>query len=589
MRTDAPSHAARLRRSLGGSAIAAGLIVAIAVTPAADAVAQDALGSGDLLDANLSKQGRRNTPRPIEDFRQRSLVVTGNVAAGRGFRGEVGYGAERDFRGSLGSDDLFDFRADSILSSVTYVSGRRTLNTLDLGQQAALFSVNRSGVASTLNSLGGDSRVERPSVDRLNLIDRAAELASSRTFIEVAGDANIVTEAVDADGGVVYITSSPLRGLQFGSTETYASARGVTAYDLALLREALENRVDVTPPGTPFAPSFLDLDPASQSPSPRRLTGGSDEEPTEAEAAAEAARVDTRVKASQEPDYAAIMERVAQRYADRDDVNLSVQASLLNQLDEEFGSLRAALLDATARRAAPDLSAPGLTPGEEAEAETPDAPPGETPDETPDVLAPPRPAPRPIEDYGILLRHGQTVDRLAATTDTRFGQLITEAQDLMQQGEYFRAERLFTRALRFTPNHPFAQVGLSHTQIGAGFYLSASLTLQQVFALFPEMIDVRYADGLLPLPLRRQEAIEQLRVRIGQREARDQLGFLLAYLGHQQRDRGLVQEGLDAMRRGVTDTTFVDLLEGVWLGVDAPPADPAPAPAPGPGSDAPDK
>src|SRR5882672_6516540 len=87
---------------------------AMVVVPAA---AQSALGTGNALDHNLSPtSGGINSPVPIEDFRLRNQIITGNVAGGRGFRGSVGYTAENDFRGRLGSNELFSFRADSAYS-----------------------------------------------------------------------------------------------------------------------------------------------------------------------------------------------------------------------------------------------------------------------------------------------------------------------------------------------------------------------------------------------------------------------------------------------------------------------------------------
>src|SRR5688500_16525060 len=82
------------------------------------ALAQDALGGGNVLDSNLSATGGRiNQPRAQENYRDRNLIVTGDVAGGRGFRGSVGYTAAADFRGRTGSNEIFPFLADSAFSS----------------------------------------------------------------------------------------------------------------------------------------------------------------------------------------------------------------------------------------------------------------------------------------------------------------------------------------------------------------------------------------------------------------------------------------------------------------------------------------
>ena len=63
---------------------AIGVPLLLAARPAA---AQDALGAGHLLDANLSPlTGRVNAPVGRANFRARNLIITDNVIGGRGFR-----------------------------------------------------------------------------------------------------------------------------------------------------------------------------------------------------------------------------------------------------------------------------------------------------------------------------------------------------------------------------------------------------------------------------------------------------------------------------------------------------------------------
>jgi hypothetical protein len=94
----------------------------------APAAAQYELGGGDVLDSNTATGfGNQNLPAQVQDFRSRNLLITGNVVAGRGFRGTVGYTGQYDFRGELGSDDLFFERANSAFSSPQYLAAGRTL------------------------------------------------------------------------------------------------------------------------------------------------------------------------------------------------------------------------------------------------------------------------------------------------------------------------------------------------------------------------------------------------------------------------------------------------------------------------------
>ena len=105
---------------------------------------------------------------------------------------------------------------------------------------------------------------------------------------------------------------------------------------------------------------------------------------------------------------------------------------------------------------------------------------------------------RPLEEYGLILKHGQRVERLSTGEDDRFNELLASGEEALREGKYFWAERRFDRALRFVPGHPMATAGLANTQIAAGLYLSAAITLRSLFTYQPEMMDVRYEPGLLP-------------------------------------------------------------------------------------------
>src|SRR6185503_5356216 len=76
----------------------AGLLGVALNLPSQRSEAQNALGSGNALDSNLNAtSGRINAAQKVENFADRNLIVTGDVAGGRGFRGSVGYTASQDF------------------------------------------------------------------------------------------------------------------------------------------------------------------------------------------------------------------------------------------------------------------------------------------------------------------------------------------------------------------------------------------------------------------------------------------------------------------------------------------------------------
>ena len=89
----------------------------------ASAFGQDALGAGDRLDANLQGgSGGRNQQKQVENYANRNLVVTGDVAGGREFRGSVGYTMPGAFSEPAGSDAYFLGTRDSYSTSMRFLS-----------------------------------------------------------------------------------------------------------------------------------------------------------------------------------------------------------------------------------------------------------------------------------------------------------------------------------------------------------------------------------------------------------------------------------------------------------------------------------
>lgn len=95
------------------------LVTLLAVAGAA--FGQNALGDGTALDAStqVGSQGKNNRVRDlVEEIKFRNAIVTGNAPNGLSFRGDLPYSAPSDFRDSLGSNDTFLFRRDSLDSGL---------------------------------------------------------------------------------------------------------------------------------------------------------------------------------------------------------------------------------------------------------------------------------------------------------------------------------------------------------------------------------------------------------------------------------------------------------------------------------------
>ncbi len=66
------------------------------------------------LDNNLEQSSGAVNPQATNvDYGSRNDIIYGNINAGKGFRGNLDYGAPGDFRGNTGSDELYRFRANA--------------------------------------------------------------------------------------------------------------------------------------------------------------------------------------------------------------------------------------------------------------------------------------------------------------------------------------------------------------------------------------------------------------------------------------------------------------------------------------------
>jgi hypothetical protein len=343
-----------------------------------------------------------------------------------------------------------------------------------------------------------------------------------------------------------YIGSS-LRGLGTAPADAAILDTGLSAYDLARLREDQIAGRALPSVGRAWDTRFKDLTRS-------------------------ATAIDTRIEPGATPlpvteDLKATYQAMADRYASLHPATMSLEQRL-EALDLDYRRMRGELITGPAWMTAhrPSAIEPMVPGGLTNESTPPSSEPGAVeptePSSTPVVV---EPVPRLAwEDYGLLLRHGQRIDRFDTGDHGRFNDLVAAAEQRLGAGDYFWAERRFNRALRFIPGHPLATAGMGHAQIGASLYLSAALTLQSLLAFQPEMIDVQYGEGLLPAQKDLDRAVSILTARIHGDVDLDRYGFLLAYIGHQLDRQDLVEAGLDAMRRGGADQNFTQLLAEVW-------------------------
>ena len=494
-----------------------------------------------------------------ESYGLRNAIVTGNVFGGRGFRGSVGYAGEHDFRGATGSElvDNFMARTGGLPQSFGPAYDR-----VRLGQELGMFEFRRT--AGGLSA--GD--VTRPNFSSgLGEINRQMRAdVMSRTIMgqslmqDMAEPISVGILRFGGDAGDMTVEISSLRGVSMDSASDTYHQFGLSFVDaLSVSRDAAQGLV----PGMSPRTRYDDLIRPGGQGGP-----GVPGAPGRDDAAAPRMPGDTRPVAS--PAFVDIQRAVLDEFvqARRDQAQTEAQtewvldpAIAAQRLQDDLAALRALLgsgttvdpddpsafdLDSMRKRLEARRRAlfPGEPPQEDAVAE---------PDLEGDLFV------------RSALRHGRRIETLTDAEQSRYRELVAEGEAMLAESRYFRAERAFSRALRIAPGHPLASVGLAHAQLGAGLYLSASLTLRTLYASNPEMIDVQYAPELRPSDERLARVREDLRQEITRERNRHTNGFLLAYVGRLLELPQDIREGLDAAAVDVPGDAMIELLRRIWL------------------------
>ena len=506
------------------------------------------------LDAGLQVGNKTNAAARQEDFRSRNLVVTGDVAAGRGFRGSVGYSAEGDFRGATGGDASVDFRRNSALSNPALATG-------SVGAGAS-FSIGRDSVSALeyrRDFVGpGASGAAATSASRdtyRQRLDRLSTRLSSSEMRALEGESTPMARyqgREESDQGVLSV--SEVRGVKRERDRDNITSERLSLYEAARLREDLRTgmlRMDAVRvrSANPFV---------TESPSDAVTTSAVRALPTPSRGEAASRPADT--SATQ---YGRIIREIEENWRKRAERPEQSEAETAAQARLEMG--------VAYERLRKDLGAEALPAAEPVPANkdgvqikvAPEAKANQV-----DVSG----AKLSLDDYALLLKHGQRLDSFGDGGNDRINELLTQGQRAMHEGNSFVAEKRFEVALLMKPHDPRVQAGLLHCQIAANLAGSASITLRSMLARHPEMMDVQYGAQALPPRDRIDRAMATVKERLASGRKPDDDGLLLAYLGHLVGDADAMRTGLSAVKGSVENDTLRQLLERLWLSPDAKPA-----------------
>ena len=631
-------------------------ILLLASARAADA--QNALGGGDalsrdtrhsdprmtsnqgVLDANSRVGGQgENGARAKEDYFSRNLIVTGDVAGGRGFRGSVGYREQSEFTGQTGSDDNRSWRAYSVYSS-PYMA-QATYNPLQASQAfgAIMYTrtyANASARDILTNQQPLDARIafDRFTADSGKKMKRMADIIDPANARDTSDRLNWrVTQAISAASG--------REARREQGVDDLLGNMGLSTYDRQRLKQdILQGRTKREMVGDPLSQTSL-------------LPGDS--------------LADTaRLRPTLAPEYSSIYESLRARAGDRVPVPASEadRAARAKEIERELTGDMDWLRDQLMRSGSenrprgvagpraenapidPSLARQLGTDGKQPDATKQDGMgqgtdagkgtdgtnganqgngsdqgnngdstkrddgtgsgrtrdgskniDGNATEKTDSVVRDANGRDRggmtkeererqpSVDDLAFILRHGRKLQSLVPEDSSAIKDMMELGAMSMTRGEFFRAEERYASVLAVLPNNAGAMAGVANAQMGAGLSVSAALTLRKLFAMHPEMIDTHLGTEILPPTDRMEAALAAARERLSAANApnasaelqsdRFDFGLVISYIGFQTDRSEIIREGLDAMRQTRPDDAMLGLLQRIWLPVAADPTLPA--------------
>lgn len=537
-------------------------------------------GGGRVLDNNL-RWGSGGWNDAGRDFRAesayRNAIVTGNVAAGREFRGSVGYTAADDFRGFLGSNEIYRFERDSFYSGLAtrnlggIDSIRNPLAYTVAGQRESIFSggliVNRPTVATTAGDVSQTLSGTSQMVDVFGTINRSLRAPSFQvTETQRAPELLSYTQQPNDRGVFEVMSASPLIGIRplpsdsplFNPRQTQITRPSVPGTGIPGMTVPGAER-QAEPVARPAHQVVLDTLRGEVVSSRVEAARATDALSGPVDTEATTSRLDERATEGEEEEGGA-----------EEPTGLQGTNLKLPTFDANLERLREALLESNARTVGEEESAEGEGEGEAAR-EGEDAEKDGEPERR-------RTAPELAAD--VLAGKSALVREFAVTPtdDQVFVEHMRAGQRLMEEDRWFDAEERFTAALSVRPGDPMAAAGRVHAQVAGGMYRSAAVNLRNLYRAYPEMMVTRLGEDLLGPPERMAKVKAQLRARmeLDRPSARD-ASLLLGYVGYQTDDRAAIvqafrrAEELDAAL-GMTRDPLEPTLRAVWLGEQAAPA-----------------
>jgi hypothetical protein len=501
------------------------LLLSAAVVPMAASLAsaQYRVDNGNARDANnrVGSGGYNDVRNDAHTLDSRiggtagNYVVTGNVAGGRSFRGNVGYGSASSFRSKLGSSDFDSFIRDS--TGVGQIRGGYGANMN--GANTQLFFGSNTAAAptgfvrsptnngtfvprTTTPVLANDGRADYGGASRAQVTQSL--IATDQRF----GNAGFATPG-DANYGGQY--GGPNFGglsqpLQLSEFTTLARQRkdlyGNTVDSTGRIdMQAVKTTGTNTPPNPFDTPSkTITLDPSlpdlNDNRSPSALPIGSQPPIDPTAQPGDTGQSLSRLQAGKggvlenNSQYALLRNRLDQA---RGQMANDPSKTIGGPINTQTVGAGTAVSTGQGRIDTP-LPTAAKKPGDDKAPET-DAKPTDTDAKPREPIAPTAGSTEaiPEDKLGLPRPEGAAVTSVlptpveikslaAGVKDPKLAQVLTQAEDLMKAGKFASAIDTYERAEEIASDDPLVFMGRSIAELGGGYFRNAEVHLRQAYA-----------------------------------------------------------------------------------------------------------
>ncbi len=460
-------------------------------------------GIGDpTVPASSRVSGLRKSPNPINT--RGNLVITGNVAGGKAFRGPVPYRSVSEFGAPLGSDRLNSF--------LRYSAPPRRMRGSRTNQLTPQVYYNPSRTVSSMYRSGSPSGLAVPSNLPTNKISSGRIKQNQNPLLKSLNNEPALSEVDDY---------SIARPLSFTTTdlERIVSYNAEKSSDKNELTKALSRAVTNKISKPSKTNSEIDIQYKNQN------TLSSTEVAKRAERLiADAQQLEIpKIEKQDKPKsfgYSSVYEQMLAEVAEAEktEAEIKIETDKKNEnsadtqepLQNETGSLESTISN--------------ITP--------------ETTEAT----------------VGI---HKS----FAAGSDDKFNYYMRTAEEFLNSGNYYRASDAYTLASIYKPDDPLAYAGRAHALFASGEYMSSAYFLIRAINIFPEYAKFKIdINAMIPDKDRLESRIADVKEWIKKTES-GELSFLLAYIYYQFQMDEFAVAAIEFASKKLPDNTAVKTLE----------------------------